>query len=114
LAPETVWGPYAIDNDIYRHDVREGQQGIDFYFDIGLIDVETCEPYVSCHERKRTGLMDNETPDAYLTIWSCNATGTYSGYTGISPDTVELIDGYTKNADGTTDEECVMQLLDNA
>jgi protocatechuate 3,4-dioxygenase beta subunit len=44
-------------------------------------------------------------PDAYLTIWNCNATGSYSGFTGISPDTVELIDGYTKNADGTTDEE---------
>lgn len=29
LAPEAVWGPYAIDEEIYRHDVREGQSGVD-------------------------------------------------------------------------------------
>jgi hypothetical protein len=44
LAPETVWGPYAVDGEIYRHDLREQQEGLDFYLDIGVIDVETCEP----------------------------------------------------------------------
>ena len=55
LAPETVWGPYGIDNELHRHDVRESQSGVNLYLDIGVIDVETCEPL----------------PDAWLTIWVC-------------------------------------------
>lgn len=55
LAPETVWGPYGIDGELHRHDVRESQPGVDLYLDIGIIDVETCEPL----------------PDAWLTIWVC-------------------------------------------
>lgn len=55
LAPETVWGPDGIDGELHRHDVREDQKGIDLYLDIGIIDVETCEPL----------------PDAWLTIWVC-------------------------------------------
>ncbi|KAL4904326.1 hypothetical protein BDW74DRAFT_178911 [Aspergillus multicolor] len=93
LAPETVWGPYGIDGELYRHDVRENQAGIDLYLDIGVIDVETCEPL----------------PDAYLTIWSCNATGSYSGYIGIDPDTADLLDGYTKSDQGTTDNETFLR-----
>ncbi|KAL4944594.1 Intradiol ring-cleavage dioxygenase [Aspergillus oleicola] len=93
LAPETVWGPYGIDGELHRHDVRESQKGIDLYLDIGVIDVETCEPL----------------PDAYLTIWSCNATGSYSGYTGIDPDTAELLDGWTKSSQGTTDNETFLR-----
>ncbi|KAL4956372.1 Intradiol ring-cleavage dioxygenase [Aspergillus filifer] len=93
LAPETIWGPYGIDGELHRHDVRENQKGIDLYLDIGVIDVETCEPL----------------PDAYLTIWSCNATGTYSSYTGIDPDTAELLDGWTKNDEGTTDNETFLR-----
>ncbi|KAN0120205.1 aromatic compound dioxygenase [Hyaloscypha variabilis] len=89
LAPDAVWGPYAIDGEIYRHDVRESQEGVELYLDIGVIDVETCEPL----------------PNAYLTIWHCNAAGSYSGFTGIAPNTAELIDGWIKNSDGTTDEE---------
>ncbi|KAL4797119.1 Intradiol ring-cleavage dioxygenase [Aspergillus venezuelensis] len=93
LAPETIWGPYGIDGELHRHDVRENQKGIDLYLDIGVIDVETCEPL----------------PDAYLTIWACNATGTYSSYTGIDPDTAELLDGWTKNDQGTTDNETFLR-----
>jgi protocatechuate 3,4-dioxygenase beta subunit len=93
LAPETVWGPYAIDEEIYRHDVREGQSGVDLYLDIGVLDIDTCEPL----------------PDAYLTIWHCNSTGTYSGFTGIDPDTSDLLDGYTKSSDGTTDQETFLR-----
>lgn len=58
LAPETVWGPYGIDNELHRHDVRESQSGVNLYLDIGVIDVETCEPL----------------PDAWLTIWVCVVT----------------------------------------
>lgn len=85
--------PPSIDGEIVRHDLRESQEGIDFYLDIGVIDVETCEPL----------------PDVALTIWSCNATGSYSGYTGVDPDTVELLDGWTSRADGTTDDETFLR-----
>ncbi|CAI7660233.1 unnamed protein product [Penicillium discolor] len=93
LAPDTIFGPYDVDGELHRHDVREGHEGVDLYLDLGLIDVETCEPL----------------SDAWLTIWSCNATGTYSGYTGIDPDTVEVYDGWTTRSDGTTDDETFLR-----
>ncbi|KAH8657833.1 Intradiol ring-cleavage dioxygenase [Xylariales sp. PMI_506] len=96
LAPETVWGPYGIDGEIKRHDLREvssGQVGLDFYLNIGVIDVETCEPL----------------PNAALTVWNCNATGTYSGFTGIDPDTASTRSGWTLRSDGTTDDETFLR-----
>ncbi|RSL95644.1 hypothetical protein CDV31_013813 [Fusarium ambrosium] len=76
-----------------RHDLRESQKGIDFYLDIGVIDIETCEPLQG----------------TALTIWNCNATGSYSSFTGIDPDTSELLDGWTKRQDGTTDNETFLR-----
>lgn len=76
-----------------RHDLRETQGGIDFYLDIGVIDIETCEPL----------------PHVALTIWNCNATGSYSSFTGIDPDTAELLDGWSKRTDGTTDDETFLR-----
>ncbi|KAH6659303.1 Intradiol ring-cleavage dioxygenase [Truncatella angustata] len=96
LAPDTVWGPYGIDGEIIRHDLREissGQSGLDFYLDIGVIDIETCEPL----------------PNAALTIWNCNSTGTYSGFTGIDPDTASIADGWSTRSDGTTDDETFLR-----
>lgn len=93
LAPDTIWGPYGVDGEMVRHDLRESQEGIDFYFDIGVIDIETCEPL--------SGVA--------LTIWNCNATGSYSSFTGVDPDTVELLDGWTKREDGSTDDETFLR-----
>lgn len=76
-----------------RHDLREDQGGLDFYLDMGVIDIETCEPLVG----------------TALTIWNCNATGSYSSFTGIDPDTAELLDGWTKRTDGTTDDETFLR-----
>jgi len=86
LALETVFGPYAVDEEIFRRDVREDQTGVELYLDIGVLDVEMCQPLLS----------------AYFTIWHCNAEVIYSGFTGIDPDKAELADGQTKQADGTT------------
>lgn len=61
--------------------------------DIGVLNMDTCEPL--------TG--------AALTIWNCNATGFYSSYTGINPNTVELLDGWTTRTDGTTDDETFLR-----
>lgn len=93
LAPDTIFGPYGVDEEIYRHDVRDGQDGINMYLDIGVIDTNTCEPL----------------PDAYLTIWHCNAYGTYSGFTGIDPDTASLYANASTRDDGTTDEETFLR-----
>ncbi|KAJ5933578.1 hypothetical protein N7454_005907, partial [Penicillium verhagenii] len=93
LAPDTIFGPYDVDGELHRHDVRESEPGVNLYLDIGLIDVETCEPL----------------PDTWLTIWACNATGSYSGYTGINPDTVSLLSGWTSRDDGTTDDETFLR-----
>ncbi|KAK7409659.1 hypothetical protein QQX98_008174 [Neonectria punicea] len=93
LAPDTIWGPYGVDGEIVRTDLRESQQGIDFYLDIGVIDIETCDPLEG----------------TALTIWNCNATGSYSSFTGIDPDTSELLDGYSKKSDGTTDNETFLR-----
>ncbi|KAH6897407.1 Intradiol ring-cleavage dioxygenase [Thelonectria olida] len=93
LAPDTIWGPYGVDGEMVRTDLRETQKGIDFYLDIGVIDTETCEPLEG----------------TALTIWMCNATGSYSSFTGIDPDSSELLDGWTKKADGTTDNETFLR-----
>lgn len=83
----------SVDGEIVRTDLRESQKGIDFYFDIGVIDVETCDPLEG----------------TALTIWNCNATGSYSSFTGIDPDTSELLDGWSKRTDGTTDDETFLR-----
>ncbi|KAF4765916.1 hypothetical protein N7455_005777 [Penicillium solitum] len=93
LAPETVWGLYGIDGELHRHDVCEAQAGVDLYLDIGVIDVETCEPL----------------PDAWLSIWASNATGNYAGFTGIDPDTASTLDGWTTRTDGTTDDKTFLR-----
>ncbi|KAF8899727.1 Intradiol ring-cleavage dioxygenase [Mucidula mucida] len=93
LAPDTIFGPYFVDGELYRRDVRENQEGLDMYLDIGLIDVNTCEPLSG----------------AFIDMWHCNATGAYSGYTGINPDTVEAYEGVTVRADGTTDDETFLR-----
>ena len=38
-----------------------------------------------------------------------SATGSYSSYTGIDPDTSELLDGWSKRTDGTTDDETFLR-----
>ncbi|UQC79132.1 uncharacterized protein CLUP02_04611 [Colletotrichum lupini] len=58
-----------------------------------IIDVETCEPLEG----------------ASASIWACNATGSYASFTGIDPDTSELLDGWSKRSDGTTDDETFLR-----
>lgn len=45
--------------------MRETQAGIDLILDVGVMDINTCEPV----------------SNVYVEIWSCNATGHYSGFT---------------------------------
>ncbi|KAK4055159.1 hypothetical protein OIV83_000439 [Microbotryomycetes sp. JL201] len=66
LTVENVEGPYYINNELIRHDLREDQEGVELRFDIGVIDVSTCQP------------LEN----AFVELWMANATGFYSGYGG--------------------------------
>ncbi|KAF1952666.1 aromatic compound dioxygenase [Byssothecium circinans] len=58
--------------------MREDQIGVPLYLDIGVLDVETCEP----------------APNVLLGLWHCNATGSYASFEALSPDTpfLELLD----------------------
>ncbi|KAJ6038355.1 hypothetical protein N7460_008126 [Penicillium canescens] len=73
---------YYVDGEMHRHDACEGQEGINFYLDLGKIDVETSQPL-------------------YL--------GTYSGYVGTDPDAVSAYDDRTMRSDGTTDDETFLR-----
>ncbi|KAG9099627.1 hypothetical protein FRC06_005080 [Ceratobasidium sp. 370] len=64
-APEVTEGPYYINNEYYRTDLRESQKGVKLVLDIGIMDTRTCKPL----------------PAALVELWACNATGAYGGFT---------------------------------
>ncbi|KUF91195.1 hypothetical protein AM588_10002991 [Phytophthora nicotianae] len=78
LEPEVTQGPYYVNGELIRSDIREDQEGVDLYAEVQIIDVNTCEPV--------QGL--------YLDFWHCNATGVYSGIVasgnGDSSDTTNV------------------------
>ncbi|CUA68574.1 hypothetical protein RSOLAG22IIIB_13751 [Rhizoctonia solani] len=63
--PEVTEGPYYVNNELLRQDIRDDQEGVNLVLDIGVMDVTTCQP------------LDQ----ALVEIWHCNATGHYSGFT---------------------------------
>jgi protocatechuate 3,4-dioxygenase beta subunit len=65
LTPEQEVGPYWIDGDLVRKDIREGKAGVPLTLDIVLINAKTCGPLAG----------------AAIDIWHCDALGAYSGYT---------------------------------
>jgi hypothetical protein len=72
LTEEVTSGPYVWPrSQTLRQDIREGEAGVPMLLDIGVIDMETCEPL----------------PDVLVDIWHCNATGSYSSFTGLDPNT---------------------------
>jgi protocatechuate 3,4-dioxygenase beta subunit len=71
LTEEVTTGPYIWPrSQTLRQDIREGEAGVPMILDIGVMDVETCEPL----------------SDVLVDIWHCNATGSYSSFTGLSPE----------------------------
>ncbi len=64
LSPEMTAGPFALDGDKLRRDVREGKAGVPLTLRTTVIDVSTCKPI--------SGAM--------VDIWHCDAGGTYSGF----------------------------------
>lgn len=92
LTPEVTPGPYFWPRaQTLRQDMTEEQTGVPLWLDVGVLDMATCEPlenalvdfwqYVlSCFLTAKSMRME-------LTCSSCNATGSYSSFTGLSPNT---------------------------
>jgi protocatechuate 3,4-dioxygenase beta subunit len=64
LTPEMTEGPYYLDGDMVRREVREGRPGVLLTLETTVVDVSTCKPI-------RGAAVD---------IWHCDAGGSYSGF----------------------------------
>jgi len=74
LAPEVTEGPYHhIAGHPIRQNIAELQDGLLLLLDIGVIDVETCQPL----------------PNVLVDIWQANSTGFYAGHPLPRPDLVD-------------------------
>jgi protocatechuate 3,4-dioxygenase beta subunit len=62
LAPESIYGPFWLDGQPRRQDIRGRQQGVYLRLALQVIDVSTCLP------------VSNARVDA----WQCNARGDYN------------------------------------
>ena len=63
LSPEETEGPYYIDVDSIRSDIRDGRPGAPLRVGVRVLD-ESCDPV----------------PDAIVELWHCDSTGIYSGF----------------------------------
>jgi protocatechuate 3,4-dioxygenase beta subunit len=64
LTPEMTAGPFILDDDRVRRDIREGRPGTRLELATTVVDVSTCKPI-------RGAAVD---------VWHCDAGGTYSGF----------------------------------
>ncbi len=64
LTPEMTEGPYYLDGDKVRRDIREGRPGARLDLATTVVDVSTCKPING----------------ALVDIWHCDAGGSYSGF----------------------------------
>lgn len=72
LSPEVTAGPYVWPvSQTLRQDMTEDQLGVPLWMDVGVLDMATCEPL--------EGVL--------LSFWHCNATGSYSSFDALSPNT---------------------------
>ncbi|MGP3922423.1 intradiol ring-cleavage dioxygenase [Streptomyces sp. 8N616] len=91
LTAEQMTGPYYLEDEKVRRDIRENRPGVPLALTFQVVDTKTCKPL-------RNAAVD---------IWHCDAGGVYGGYTAISPD--EPYDpskadenGHVPNTDNTT------------
>jgi protocatechuate 3,4-dioxygenase beta subunit len=66
LTPELTEGPYYLDLDLVRRDIREGRPGSPFDLRVEVVEADACTP------------IENAAVD----IWHCDAGGAYSGVSG--------------------------------
>lgn len=77
LTPELTIGPYYVDYELMRRDIREGKAGVPLHLEIALQHARTCAPIAN----------------AGVDVWHCDAHGVYSGYTKYSPDAMGPMGG---------------------
>ncbi|OSS47236.1 hypothetical protein B5807_10112 [Epicoccum nigrum] len=71
LTPEVIMGPYVWpESQFVRSNMTEDQPGVPLSLDVGVMDMATCEPL----------------PDAMVSLWQANATGSYSSFTKLNPN----------------------------
>ncbi|KAG8947410.1 hypothetical protein FRC04_010730 [Tulasnella sp. 424] len=73
LSPETVVGPYYIEGESIRSNLVDDEKGLPFYAEFELFSINDCGPLAN----------------AAIDIWSCNATGEYSGFVSSDPSTYD-------------------------
>jgi protocatechuate 3,4-dioxygenase beta subunit len=66
LQREVTEGPYYLDLDLMRRNIRGGRPGTPLTLDFNVVDASTCKPI----------------PGALVEIWHCDAGGVYSGVQG--------------------------------
>lgn len=66
LTPEGSEGPFYVDTDLVRRDIREGRPGVQVELRITVVDATSCRPL----------------QDAAVDIWHADALGVYSGVQG--------------------------------
>ena len=64
LTPQQTEGPYYLDDDLVRSDITEGQPGTALALTLTIVDAGSCAPLA----------------DVPVDLWSCNASGVYSGF----------------------------------
>ncbi len=83
VTAELTEGPFYIDVDRIRSDIREGREGRRMRLAFRVRDADSCQP------------LDN----ALVEVWHCDALGAYSGVEGASGETF-LRGGQVTNRDG--------------
>lgn len=68
VTPALTEGPYYIDVDSIRSDIREDRQGVPLRLAVRVRDVDGCTPVAN----------------AVVDVWHCDATGLYSGFESAS------------------------------
>lgn len=65
LAPEVTAGPYYVQGEYFRSNVKEAEwsDGVDLFLEVQYVDISTCAPV----------------PNVAVDVWNANATGVYSG-----------------------------------
>jgi protocatechuate 3,4-dioxygenase beta subunit len=65
LASEQEVGPYYVNNELIRRDIRENRSGFPLLLELAIINSRSCKPLAQ----------------AAIDVWHCDASGVYSGYT---------------------------------
>ncbi|KAH7353729.1 Intradiol ring-cleavage dioxygenase [Plectosphaerella cucumerina] len=64
LMPEVTEGPFYVEGQHLRGNLTDNERGVKVYYDLQIIDVDTCEPVEA---------------GVFVEIWTTNAAGHYSG-----------------------------------